>query len=81
MAGTASRNHPFSIEISSRGMLHRFSYTEETAGALVEGELGSQLVFQVVEDIMLEITGENGVFRLDLGEGDAEKIRLLLSGR
>ena len=48
--------------------------TSDYAGALIEGDLGENIHIEVVEGILLQVTGENGVFRLDLDEGEAVSI-------
>lgn len=74
-----SRGHSFSIEMTSRIDINKLSMSRESKGVLVEGDLGRRIHVEVVEGIMLQISGENGVFRIDLGEGEADAIRSSLS--
>jgi hypothetical protein len=64
-----ARGHSFSIETSSRNSINNLSIN---GGSTIEGDLGENIRFEVVEEIMLQISGENGVFRLDLREGESD---------
>ena len=64
-----ARGHSFSIETSSRNSIINLSIN---GGSTIEGDLGENIRFEVVEEIMLQISGENGVFRLDLREGESD---------
>lgn len=72
MGKANTRRHSFSIEMPSRNSINSLSITGGSTGALVEGDLGENISFEVIEGILLQITGENGVFRLDLREGESE---------
>ncbi|MCX6656817.1 MAG: hypothetical protein NTY03_17120 [Candidatus Bathyarchaeota archaeon] len=61
-ANTAKR-HSFSIEMPSRNSINNLSIN---GGSTIEGDLGANISFEIIEGIMLQISGENGVFRLDL---------------
>jgi hypothetical protein len=74
----SSMSHSFSIEMASRVNLSRLSISSEPMEVLIEGDLGKCLEIEVVEGIMLQVTGEKGVFRIDLSESEAERIRLFL---
>jgi hypothetical protein len=39
---------------------------DELNGVLFEGFLGSLKAIRIVEDVMLEIQGENGIIRIDV---------------
>ena len=67
-----AKKHPFSIEVNDRNHVKEMSIREGTKGALIEGELGEHIEIEAVEGILLLITGDGGVFRLDLNEGDYE---------
>ena len=61
--------HSFSIEMTSKEHMNRISVSNEPNGyVLFEGELGELIDIQLVEGILLQITGDNGIFRIDLTE-------------
>jgi hypothetical protein len=63
------RGHSFSIEMQSRNDINNLSIN---GGSTIEGDLGDKLCFEIIEGIILQISGENGVFRLDLKEGESD---------
>ena len=67
--GNKVRGHSFSIEMPSRNSINNLSIN---GGSTIEGDLGDKLRFEIIEGIMLQISGENGVFRLDLREGESD---------
>jgi hypothetical protein len=73
-AANTVKGHSFSIEMPSRNSLDNLSIAGGSTGALIEGDLGDNISFEVIEGIMLQISGENGVFRLDLREGESEAL-------
>jgi hypothetical protein len=72
-ANTA-KGHSFSIEMPSRNNINNLSITGGSTGALIEGDLGDNISFEIIEGILLQISGENGVFRLDLREGESDTL-------
>jgi hypothetical protein len=62
------KGHSFSIEMPSRNSIKNLSIN---GGSTIEGDLGTNISFEIIEGIMLQISGENGVFRLDLREGES----------
>ena len=71
-------SHSFSIEIYSRKNLEKMSISDEAIGVLVEGDFGKNIRVEVVEGILLQIMGENCVFRLDLTEKEAAQFKSIL---
>jgi hypothetical protein len=65
------RGHSFSIEMPSRKGISNLSIN---GGSTIEGDLGNNISFEIIEGIMLQISGENGVFRLDLREGESDTL-------
>jgi len=63
------KGHSFSIEMPSRNSINNLSIN---GGSTIEGDLGDNINFEIIEGIMLQISGENGVFRLDLKEGESD---------
>ena len=76
-ANTA-KGHSFSIEMASRNSINNLSIAGGSTGALIEGDLGDNIKFEIIEGILLQISGENGVFRLDLREGESDTLLRLL---
>ncbi len=75
MANTGLRHaqgrHSFSIEMTSRNHLGKIEVSDGPRGQVcIEGELGGGVSVELIEGIMLQISGENGVFRIDLEEGE-----------
>lgn len=61
--------HSFSIEMASKRHIDIISVSNEPKGEVMfEGELGGLVKIEFIEGIILQITGENGVFRIDLTE-------------
>jgi hypothetical protein len=66
-----TKGHSFSIELPSRKGLSSLSIN---GGSTIEGDLGDNISFEIIEGILLQISGENGVFRLDLREGESDTL-------
>ena len=63
--------HPFSVELTSNIHLSRIEVSEGPKGQVfIEGKLGGEVSVELIEGIMLQISGENGVFRIDIAEGE-----------
>ncbi len=61
--------HTFSIEMASKRHIDTISVSKGSkAEVMFEGELGGIIRIEFIEGIILQITGENGVFRIDLTE-------------
>lgn len=69
------KGHSFSIEMPSRKGIKNLSIN---GGSTIEGDLGENIRFEIIEGILLQISGENGVFRLDLREGESGTLLRLL---
>jgi hypothetical protein len=71
--------HTFSIELKSKEYLKRVAIpTEAEDNLLIEGFLGELEEIDLVEGVMLEIKGANGILRMDLKE---EELNTLLKKR
>jgi len=66
----ADRNgRAFSIELKSMRHVERIAMPYETDdGVLIEGFLGNAGELSLVEGVMLEVRGDNGVVRIEMGE-------------
>jgi hypothetical protein len=61
--------HSFSVEMASKEHLNLVSVSNDLNGEVVfEGELGGLVRIELIEGILLKITGDNGVIRIDLTE-------------
>jgi hypothetical protein len=59
----------------SRDHLSRIAVSDSSReGVLIEGEFGEAVKIELIEGIMLQISGDKGVFRIDLSEGELRGI-------
>jgi hypothetical protein len=66
--------HSFSIEMKSEQAVRRMSFfNKENDFILFEGNLGELKNVSMVEGVMLEIIGTNGVLKLDITQQEMEK--------
>ncbi len=70
-------NHAFSIAMKSDKHIRNLYFRNMSNEVLFEGFLGLLTSVKFVEDLMLEIQGENGVIRIDLTK---DKILKALKG-
>lgn len=67
--------HSFSIEMSSKEHMNRVSISNDLNGEVMfEGELGELVRIELLEGILLKITGDNGVIRIDLTEKELSHV-------
>ena len=68
------KEHSFSVEMKSKDAVNTLSFIEKENGVvLFEGFLGKLENISLVEDVMLEIEGKNGVIKLDITAQEIEK--------
>jgi len=68
------KEHSFSVEMKSKDSVNTLSFIEKENGVvLFEGFLGKLENISLVEDVMLEIEGKNGVIKLDITAQEIEK--------
>jgi hypothetical protein len=60
----------FTVELKSRGNVKNVTLSNGAQGVLIEGTLGALKRAEFVEDMVLEVTGDNGVLRVDLARED-----------
>jgi len=66
--------HSFSVEMNSEHCVRRMSFLDKENGQVFfEGFLGELKNVATVEGLMLEITGENGILRVDISQEEMEK--------
>ena len=74
MMGKKAEEHSFSIEMKSENCVRRMSFFDKENGhVFLEGFLGKLKNIIIVEDVMLEIEGKNGVIKLDITRQEIEK--------
>jgi hypothetical protein len=72
--GKRVEEHSFSIEMKSEHSVRRMSFLDEENGhVFFEGYLGELRNISMVEGVMLEIEGINGILKLDITQQDMEK--------
>ena len=61
--------------MASRDHLSRIAVSDlSREGVLIEGDLGEAVKVELIEGIMLQISGDKGVFRIDLVRGELRGI-------
>jgi hypothetical protein len=66
--------HSFSIEMKTKRFVRRMSLPDKENDRVVfEGYLGELRSVSMVEGVMLEIVGNNGVLRLDITQQEFEE--------
>ena len=73
MMNKQSEEHSFSVEMWSKDSVKTLSFMEKEKGnVLFEGFLGKIKTISMVEDVMLEIEGKNGIIKLDITSQEIE---------
>ena len=71
---TNIKERVFSVELNSKHNLKNLTLTSGGSDTvLLEGSIGELIQATFTEGIILEITGKNGVLRVDLGEDEIKK--------
>ena len=65
--------HSFSIEMKSNHCVRRMILDQENGHVFFEGMLGELKNIAMIEGVMLEIEGNNGVLRLDITQHEMER--------
>ena len=71
--GKKTEEHSFSIEMKSEYVRRMSFLNKETGTLFFEGFLGELKNVAIVEGVMLEIEGENGVLKLDMTQQEMKK--------
>ncbi len=67
--------HAFSVDMNSKKHVRHMSLSNEShERVLFEGVLGELKDLSMVEGVVLEITGANGILRIDLSEEEIRKM-------
>jgi hypothetical protein len=70
-----SEERGFSLELNSKEHVKRFTILDGAGSrVLVEGFLGVLQQITLVEGLMLEVKGSNGVLRLDMTEDELRRV-------
>jgi hypothetical protein len=68
-----NEEHSFSVEMKSENCVRRMSFLDKENGKVFfEGFLGELTSVSMVEGLMLEIQGANGVLRVDITQKEME---------
>jgi hypothetical protein len=64
----------FSVELKSKSDLKNVALTNGSSDSvLLEGTIGELIKAEFADGILLEVIGNNGVLRIDLGEEEIQK--------
>lgn len=71
---TSSKMRFFSVELKSRRDLKNVALTNGSSDSvLLEGTIGELIQAEFAEGVILEVIGNDGVLRVDLGEEEIQK--------
>jgi hypothetical protein len=71
---TCSEMRFFSVELKSKSDLKNVALTNGSSDSvLLEGTIGELIKAEFTDGILLEVIGNNGVLRIDLGEEEIQK--------
>jgi hypothetical protein len=66
----------FSVELKSKAHLKNVTLTNgSTCSALVEGTLGELVQATFAEDVILEVVGSKGTFRINLAQNEIKEAK------
>ena len=67
--------HTFSVEMKSKDNVNQISFSSKIGNpVLFEGVLGELKTLSLVEDLVLEIKGKNGILRIDLTKDELRQL-------
>ena len=70
-----ARKRGFSVEMASKNHVISLIVSDESQGkVLVEGNLGELKALEIVEEIVLQVTGANGTLRVDIEEDEFRRM-------
>jgi hypothetical protein len=70
-----ARKRGFSVEMASKNHVRSLIVSDESQGkVLVEGNLGELKALEIVEEIVLQVTGANGTLRVDIEEDEFRRM-------
>ena len=79
-SGVKCLGHLFSVEMKSKMHVRSISISNEARDrVLFEGDLGELEGVAFIGGSMLEVRGSNGVLRVELGQGETEKLMSQMS--
>ena len=65
----------FSVELKSKAHLKNVTLTNGSDSALIEGTLGELVQATFAEDVILEVTGTKGTFRINLAQREIKEAK------
>jgi hypothetical protein len=76
MENTIENERFFSVELKSKAYLKNVTLTNGSANsALIEGTLGELVQATFAEDVILEVVGTKGTFRINLAQGEIKEVK------
>lgn len=74
--GNKAEQHAFSVEMRSKKYVKHISLSDKgSEHVLLEGFLGQLKDISLIENIMLEINGANGVLRIDITKDELNRLQ------
>ena len=75
MTRRTGERHGFSVELAGKEHVKRFSILDDSGEkVLLEGFLGEFREISLVEGLMLEVVGSNGILRMDMTEEELRRV-------
>ena len=70
-----AKERGFSVEMTSKNHVRTLVVSDESTGkVLFEGNLGELKTLEMVEELVLQVTGTNGTLRLDMEEDEFRRM-------
>jgi hypothetical protein len=67
--------HSFSVELNIKEHVKRFFILDDSGNrVLFEGSLGDLKEISLIEGLMLEVRGSNGILRMDMTEEELKRV-------
>lgn len=74
MENKANKERIFSVELKSKNNIRNVTLTNGNSDSvLLEGTIGKLVEAKFAEGVVLQVVGNNGVLRLDLGENEIKR--------
>jgi hypothetical protein len=74
MEKKSNKERVFSVELKSKNNIKNVTLTNGNCdGVLLEGTIGELVEAKFAEGVILQVVGNNGVLRLDLGENEIKR--------
>ena len=74
MKKKVNKERVFSVELKSKNNIKNVTLTNSNSnGVLLEGTIGELVEAKFADGVVLQVVGNNGVLRLDLGEDEIKR--------